>query len=214
MKIKGSKKAMTRKKKQRAKTRGGRIHDSKWEKLRLASTRARKSGNAAHTCTGARIQGTGKPILPPMAESMRGPLKIVPSPKRQHHFTRTMPIPQREPHFHTPRTPHFRHMSRESAPGAGGLETGHRPAPCLSLAFSTPQAIKRIKPTTDPRRAPGGGGLPLPAAAAAAPGKYMKTKGSKTKRRKYEREERARKTKREQRGEREREKTDKHLHFQ
>ena len=115
-----------------------------------------KSGNAAHTYTGARIQGTGKPILPPMAESMRGPLKIVPSPKRQHHFTRTMPIPQREPHFHTPRTPHFRHMSRESAPGAGGLGSGVDPAPCLLLALFTSQArkSKQTNHCTTPR--PGG----------------------------------------------------------
>ena len=104
--------------------------------MRVASTRARKNGNAAHTYTGARFQGTGRRIWPPMAESRRGPLKIMPSPKRQHHFTRTMPIPQREPHFHTPRTPHFRHMSRESAPGAGGLVTGTRSAPCLLLLSS------------------------------------------------------------------------------
>ena len=120
----------------------GRIHEGTSQNHTLAQARAPFHESGAHTAAGARFQGTGRPILPPMAESMRGPLKIVPSPKRQHHFTRTMPIPQREPHFHTPRTPHFRHMSRESAPGAGGLATGSAPAPCLFLAFSTPQATK------------------------------------------------------------------------
>ena len=91
------------KKIQRAKTRVGRIHDSKEDKLRFASTRARKNENAAHTWTGARFQGTGKPILPSMAESMNGPLKIVPSLKREHHFKKSVPILQREHHFRPPR---------------------------------------------------------------------------------------------------------------
>ena len=42
-----------KKKSERAKTRVGRIHNSKREKLRFASTRARRNENAPHTCTGA-----------------------------------------------------------------------------------------------------------------------------------------------------------------
>ena len=96
---------------------------------------AKKRERCPHTHESTLSQGTGKPILPPMAESMRGPLKIVPSLKRQHHFTRTMPIPQRAPHFHTPRTPHFRHMSRESAPFAGGWGIGMDHPPPSPVSF-------------------------------------------------------------------------------
>ena len=118
---------------------------------------------------------------------------------------------RRNAHFRPPRTPHLDRAGSSGAAGGGGAANWGYLSPLPPLALFTSSwpnegARTRIKPTTDARRAPGGGGLPLPAAAAAAPGKYMKTKGSKTKRRKYEREERARKTKREQRGEREREK--------
>ena len=67
-----------------------------------------------------------------MAESMRGPPKIMPSLKRQHHFTRTMPIQQREPHFHTPRTPHSCHTSRAKRPRGPGAVDMYPPAPSLS----------------------------------------------------------------------------------
>ena len=89
--------------------------------------------------------------MPPMAESMRGPLKIMPWPRRQHHFTRTMPILQREPHFHTPRTLHFCHTSRAGRRGAGGLGTWgpHSPLPLLSLSrcvAQTQDSLSRLYP--------------------------------------------------------------------
>ena len=89
--------------------------------------------------------------MPPMAESMRGPLKIMPSLKRQHHFTRTMPILQREHHFHTPRTPHFRHTSRAGrarGPGAWNCDP-LSPLPLSSLSrcvAQTQDSLSRLYP--------------------------------------------------------------------
>ena len=94
--------------------------------------------------------------MPPMAESMRGPLKIVPSLKSQHHFTRTVPILQREHHFHTPRTPHLCNTSRAGRPGGWRLVHVVGSAPCLLLALFTSQARKSKQ--THHRRTPRPGG--------------------------------------------------------
>ena len=55
----------------------------------------------------------------------------------------------------------------KAAPGAGGLEF-ELLSPLRLLSWRTQQMI-HVRPTSSPRRALGGGGLPLPAAAAAAP---------------------------------------------
>ena len=154
-----------KKESQRAKTRVGRIHDSKEKKLRFANTRARKNENAAHTWTGAQFQGTGKPILPAMAESMRGPLKIVPSLKRQHHFTRTMPILKREHHFQHPPAPSFLpylSSGRARGPAAGDVCAYQPPpSPVSFLAVFQRHRIHLLSlPTRSPRRPEGAADFP------------------------------------------------------
>jgi hypothetical protein len=86
--------------------------------------------------------------LPAMAESMRGPPKIMPSLKRQHHFTRTMPILWREHHYHPTRTPHFCNTSRAAGPGGRGLASGCHSSPLPLVSFMTtlkePRALDPI----------------------------------------------------------------------
>ena len=86
------------------------------------------------------------------------------------------------PEAPSPRTPHFCNTSRAGRARVRGgwyLGSPQTLAPLALFTSSWPNeaARTRIKPTTDARPAPcGGGGLPLPAAAAAAPFKTMKPK--------------------------------------
>ena len=82
----------------------------------------------------------------------RGPLKIMPSLKRQHHFTRTMPILWREHHYHPTRTPSFlQYLSsgRARGPGAGIWGRHQPPAPCVVHDHS--QRTESTRPYLNPQ---------------------------------------------------------------
>ena len=78
------------------------------------------------------------------------------------------------PEAPSPRTPHFCNTSRAGRARVRGgwnmvLDRTLAPLALFTSSWPNEAARTRIKPTTDARRALGGGGLPLPAAAAAAP---------------------------------------------
>ena len=78
------------------------------------------------------------------------------------------------PEAPSPRTPHFCNTSRAGRARVRGgwnmcLDRTLAPLALFTSSWPNEAARTRIKPTTVPRRALGGGGLPLPAAAAAAP---------------------------------------------
>ena len=150
--------------------------------MRFANTRARKNGNAAHTCTGARLQGTGRPTLPPMAESMREPLKIGPRLSASTISREPCPYYSESSISTHPGPPQTLRIPRENGPGGRGLGMWGPSAPSLScLAFrcvsetQDPPPVSTYKLATPAR---GGGGLPLPAAAAAAPLKSCDNQGN------------------------------------